>query len=1549
MLQAHRFVPTVLVALLVMVVGVLPSATPVAAQDDGSGQDAVSVAGLTVERAENPLGIDEMEPRLGWRLDSSRRATMQTAYQVRVATSAQRLADGNADVWDSGRVESDESVDVAYDGPTLQARQRYHWQVRVWDDTGGASAWSEPAWWEMGLVEPGAWTADWIRHDAGEQLRWADLTVEAELIPRTSAPAGVFFRADGPENAYAWQLHPDGPSLRKLRFDAGEMTELGTTDISDVVDAEGFVDQAHTLQVSAQGEEIVTRVDGEVVDTHLDDTHAGGLVGMSLGTRHGLSQNVEFTSFTVNGEDAQFSADFTEDRGNFTGGEIGDGSLVLDGVATAFLVPGESPEPLLRTTFRVDKPIERARMYSSALGLYELSLNGERIGDHEFAPGWTDYEQRIQYQTYDVTDLLSEGDNAVGAMLADGWYAGHLGFFGAAHYGLHPHLIAQLHIDYADGSSAVVSTDDTWTSADGPITSADNLMGESYDARQEHPGWNTPEFDADSWSPVLVGDDQPTERLVAQADPPVRVVEEIEPVSVTEPEPGVFVYDMGQNMVGSVRIQMDGGEPGETVRLRHGEILDPDGMIYTENLRTARATDTYTLAADEATYQPRFTFHGFRYVEVTGYPGEPDLDAVTGRVIHTDAPFTSELDTSSDLVNQLQQNIVWGQRGNFLSIPTDTPARDERMGWTGDMNVFISTAAHNMDVRSFMDKYLTDMRDAQDPSGAVADVAPDIPVGRGHLATGVAGWADAAVTLPWTLWQRYGDTQVIDENYEMMDRWVDYMVETSNDLIRPAFGYGDHLNDDDDTPRDLIGTAYMARSAGLLADMAEATGRDDDASEHRDTAGRVTEAFIDEFVTADGKVGNGSQTGYVLALAFDLVPEDLRDAAAEQLVDAIAARDQHLSTGFLGTEHLFPVLTETGNLDVAYDLLLNETYPSWGYQINLGATTMWERWDSFRPENGFQSAGMNSFNHFPFGSVGNWLFTAMAGINADPANPGYRNTIIRPRPGEQIQHADATYESAYGPITSAWQAQDDGFTLDISVPANTTATVHVPTKSRWAVTEGGSPAADAEAVEFIEMSGDAAVFEVGSGDYNFAVDPTLGALGDAHAGAATLVDRLAELESSGELEPGQTRVATRWAARTRDQAEQAYNGIVSQHEQEAVRSTQRALSATDRLRDWIDAERASGRLPEPVAKELGTAVESIGTALSRASADLLSAELDLATAAEVVAGDTVPVEVSLHNTGDHTLTGVDMSLNLPDGWSSVIDDPAAPQVEPGAQGTATFDVEAPASAEPEQGAELSADVVYSHRGGTAELSERTSLDVVSPLTITDVSADPAVLSEPGETTTVEATVSNAAASTTAGDVALDVPTDWSVEPSAHDVAPGAGQSDTVEFTVTSGAEPAGAELVATARYGTVVGDTSSLRVPFLAQEWTFETAGEMEGWKPVNMLTDATVTDGWFSMTSTGPDPWLVQRDELSIDGSSGVTVELSMQTSASGAGEVFYGTADAPGFSPERSAGFEVTGGDPHTYAVEIPPTDSPLTELRLDPLDGPGDISIDSIRVLN
>ncbi|WP_433440531.1 family 78 glycoside hydrolase catalytic domain [Nonomuraea sp. CA-141351] len=722
------------------------------------------------------------------------------------------------------------------------------------------------------------------------------------------------------------------------------------------------------------------------------------------------------------------------------------------------------------------RPATAVRIACTARGLYELRVNGHRVGDGELTPGWTDYRQRVPYQVYDVTDLIGDGPLCVGAVLADGWWSGSLGWDGrqqAQRYGRDPQLLVQIVAEHEDGSRTVIGSDGRWRETTGPLRYADLLMGEWYDARLELDGWDLAGFDDSSWAPAGVADTG-TDVLVPSAAEPVRVTQDLAPAEIRVRD-GRAIVDLGQNIAGRVRLTVRGAEAGTRITLRHGEALTDDGDLYTANLRSAEATDHYVAAGrPEETFEPRFTVHGFRYVEVSGHA---DFDVV-GRAMHSDTPVAGEFSCSDAMVRQLMSNVRWSQRDNFVSVPTDCPQRDERLGWTADAQVFLPTACYNADVAAFFTGWLADLRCAQDAvGGAVPDVVPHVMTGR-H---GTPGWADAATVVPWHLYRVYGDERILRDSLPSMRQWVDHVERHNPGLIwRNKVGshYGDWLQAGVQTSRDVMATAYFALSADLTARAARVLG-DPSAKRYAALRARIGAAFAREFIAADGKITGDTQTAYLLALAHDLVPAGLVPAAVSHLVADLERRGRLLTTGFAGVALLGPVLSEHGHADLAYALLHDDRYPSWGYSIKRGATTIWERWDGWTEEAGFGPVAMNSFNHYTLGSVGAWLYGGVAGLGQEEGSVGFRQPLIRPLVGGTLRWASAAYDTPLGRLASRWEVDGDVLRLSVRIPPGAVATVHVPTTDPASVRESGEP------VVGVGQTGSALVCRVESGRYSF--------------------------------------------------------------------------------------------------------------------------------------------------------------------------------------------------------------------------------------------------------------------------------------------------------------------------------------------------------------------------------------------------------------------------------------------------------------------------------
>lgn len=779
--------------------------------------------------------------------------------------------------------------------------------------------------------------------------------------------------------------------------------------------------------------------------------------------------------------------------------ELGQGSLT-DWQAKwitpdpAAIQTNANPAFLLRKEFELRPGIVSGRVYATAAGVYDLYLNGAKVSEDLLAPGWTSYDTRMQVQTYDVSAALKAGGNGIGVMLADGWYRGGLGFEGRNYmYGDQRAALVQLHVRYADGSEDVIATDDSWKAATGPILYSNIYHGETYDARLEWQGWNESDFEDADWVEVQTVA-LSHERLVAQENWRTAVTEVIRPVSTFITPGGDHVLDMGQNMVGRMRIRVK-APAGTVIVLRHSEVLDKDGNIYFGNLRSAKQTVTYIAnGCGVENYAPHFTFMGFRYVMVEGFPLQENrlpLDAFQGEVMHSDMPETGEFECSDERVNQLQRNIKWGQRGNFLDLPTDCPQRDERLGWTGDAQVFISTALFNYQGAPFFTKWLRDLKAEQHEDGGIPYVIPDIIGGASSAA-----WGDAAVICPWIVYQYYSDLRLLAGQYESMKRWVEYIrAQGDNEFMwNTGFHFGDWLGLDakensyiGSTPTALIATAYFAYSTRIVRDAATALGNREDEKQYGELHQRILQAFRDEFVTKTGRIASPTQTAHVLALVFDLVDEDVKARVAEDLNNMIIENNYHLTTGFVGTPYLCLALSNNGYHTTAIRLLLQESYPGWLYSVSKGATTIWEHWDSVKPDGTFWSDDMNSFNHYAYGAIGDWLYQKVAGLTIDPSVPGFKRIRIAPLFGStQLSYARAAHQSMYGLIEASWRVEGDRIEVQAVIPANTTAEIVLRGATAAGVSESGSTLSNAEGILSVEESEDGLKLKIGSGTYRFA-------------------------------------------------------------------------------------------------------------------------------------------------------------------------------------------------------------------------------------------------------------------------------------------------------------------------------------------------------------------------------------------------------------------------------------------------------------------------------
>lgn len=1045
--------------------------TPAAAQAAEPGLVAVE---LKVDGVSRPLGLENRAPSLSWRLRGHGRGLRQSAYRIEAASSAEALAAGHADLWDSGRIASSRNLGAAWGGPALASRQRVWWRVRVWDGDGREGAPSEAAWWEMGLLEPGDWSAGW-------------LAVE-DAQARDDRAAGLHWIWDG--------SRPDA-APRRFRFGfslpapARGALIIGARDLLRGVWIDGA---ALTLPVFAKGafgpEPLVVLPIDLAAGEHLLAAEAACTPGTLLSTVGGLTAMLRLeqggqTRRLVSGPEWKVAGDAPD---GWTAPGFDDHAWPA---AQPSLIDFGQPWPptpalRLRTGFDLDRPVVRARLYATALGAYEARINGQRVGDALLTPESTDFRKRALYRVFDVTALIKPGANVLGATVGDGWYASFMAPLGRYSFGPAPRrFCAQLELTFADGSRRTVATGDGWRAGPSPILSSEIYNGEVYDARLDQPGWDAPGFDAAGWVPATAAEPPPA-RLVGQVDAPIRAERVMTALSVTYPAEGEAVFDFGQNFAGWGRLKVQ-APAGTRITLRFAEVLRADGQVDQSNLRAAKATDVYVCRGDPAgeTYEPHFTYHGFRYVQISGYPGRASATDLDGVVIHSGLDLTGALRIDNAQIEQVWRNALWSQRSNFMGVPTDCPQRDERLGWMGDANVFWDAAAFNMDVDAFTRRFAADMRDAQTPHGAYRDFAPFSLSFAPESAS--PGWADAGVVLPWTVWRRYGDTGIIDENWDAMSRYSRFIADANPDFVwrnKRGLDYGDWLAldakapGDPTTPKALVATACWAQSTEMLRQMAEATGRAEAAAAFADLHGRIAEAFRQAFVQPGGVVGNASQTSYILALRYGLLPEALRRPAAERLAADIRRRGVLLSTGFLGTPNSLDVLAEAGYPELVYDLLLRSDYPSWGYMVRKGATTMWERWNG-----DVGDVAMNSYNHYAFGAVSGFLFRRIAGL--EPSEPGFAAVEVRPVLDMRVASAGADYDSAMGRFSINWRRRRGGrFELDLTVPPNARAIVRLPAAAGSA-REGGRPTGGRSDISNVPSDVREVALAVGSGTYAF--------------------------------------------------------------------------------------------------------------------------------------------------------------------------------------------------------------------------------------------------------------------------------------------------------------------------------------------------------------------------------------------------------------------------------------------------------------------------------
>ncbi|MGD0478743.1 MAG: family 78 glycoside hydrolase catalytic domain [Terracidiphilus sp.] len=1091
-------------------------------------------AELRVDNLKNPLGIDDATPKFSWQLRDAEPGAKQTAYEVMVASSPELLAQGKADVWSSGRVVSEQSLNVSYSGPALKPSTRSFWCVKLWGADGKAYAASERGWWETGLMSQDAWKAQWIGYETPEEATVRHAPAEWIANPDAKSPA----IAKDAEQRFEYRTTITLPQTVKFAtlYATGQDTVAAWVDGARVLAEDPlppyrqmpwkkFVRADVTTHLSAGKNTLAIEALHYVVNPNGMATEdappmiATLVVEYADGTWASFSSNDRWkTALEAADGWQQKSFDDSAWKAAMVWQPLSGKRSESQGHPW---IPDSVKE--LRDVFSLNSAVKSARLYATALGAYEMSLNGNQVGDQVLAPGWTDYRQRVVYQTFDVTREIQQGRNELIALLAPGWYETPLEWFQQPNnYGVTPPALrAQLRIEHTDGSVEWITTDTSWWARPSEV-----LQSELYDGETDDRRLRLPEsrlivcIDGCLWPSVQIMTPAPVE-IVAQDFPPIRKerfpdgTTWLEAKSMAEPRPGVWVYDFGQNFSGVERLRVR-GPAGTRVRMRFAEVLNPDGTIYTDNLRTAKATDTFILDHPDASqnwismdqtagtemFIPQFTFHGFRYMELTGLPAAPTKDDVAGIVIHTDAPWTAKLETGSAMINQLWSNILWGQRSNFVGVPTDCPQRDERLGWMGDAQVFWRTASYNMDLAAFSRKFAADMRGTQAGQPFYGIFSPGTVT---PFAGAAAAWSDAGVIVPWTSWLQTGDTSIVEQNWDAMTKYLDAIAAANPDFLwENEYGspFGDWLSPEGKTDERLLATAYWAWDVTLMREMALATGRTAEADKYAGLLEKIRAAFQKQFVRGDGFVagadnspsqfgvinnpnakseGGDTQTGYVLALHMNLLPESLRAAAAKRLVDKIEANHNLLATGFLGTPYLLEELTKAGYAKLAYTLLLNTQYPSWGYMVTHGATTMWERWNG---DQMMSDPAMNSFNHYAYGAVADWMYRYAAGIDATPMDAGFHTVVLHPVFDERLGHLSFDYDSVFGTIHSDWKMTLHGATWHLTIPANTTGWLSLSPADVFKYKLDGAPLNGNPHARLITRDGQNG-FELAPGAYTF--------------------------------------------------------------------------------------------------------------------------------------------------------------------------------------------------------------------------------------------------------------------------------------------------------------------------------------------------------------------------------------------------------------------------------------------------------------------------------
>lgn len=1075
----------------------------------------VTVGNLRCEYMQEAV-LAKLSPRFSWELLSTQKVQQQTAWQLIVSNDSEKIETAKGNIWDSGKTRGSETFGIKYSGSKLQSFTKYYWSVRVWDKDGKVSAWSEPASFITGAFNKTDWKAQWIGDKPEKPLeypllhkhigylssytdnqfeeKWVQVNFE-EVVSFNKIKLYPSFNNKKEINdyyfplAYRIEVSEDEKDWKQFV----DQKEINTPQGKPVEFSFDEVQGKHVRFIASK----LQRYDHRIND-HEDHGDKSKMFAFSLAELEIINNGkVLSLACDVNCKDAVIKIDREDGY---------DPDMLTDGITNTPLPPERRlilPSPLLRKVIELKNEPVQAIAYVSALGVYDISFNSQSPDCRVLAPEWTDYHKRVQYQAYDVSHLLAKGRNVVGAQLADGWYAGMLGptrwspyFPKRGAYGINRRFFFQMEVKYANGEEDTFTSNDSWKIfTDGPIRMADNFLGETYDSNKEVEGWQAADFDDSAWKEVVV-DKNVVTNLVPQANQPIKTVETLEAKSVVKSKEGNFIFDVGENIAGWCNIKLK-GNPGDTIVLRHGEILDEEGELYTANLKAAIQTDSVILGnSGELQYEPRFTYHGFRFVEVKGLRETPDKNILEAKVVASNLSRTGHFVCSNPMLNQLYKNINRSHMSNMHGVPTDCPQRDERCGWMGDAYIFAQTSMFNRDMAAFYNKWMYDILDAQSERGTFPDIAPH-PFGYEKHFTNAPGWADAAIRLPYLMYLNYGDKEILEKHFEAYERYIENIRKSNPTLIWKSglgLNYGDWLNGNTirakgfprtgaQIPSEVFSTIMFYNSVNTISKMAQAIGKQNETEYYIELAANIKDAFIKEFVDAEGKIEGDAQACYAMALHYGLFTKELEKAFEKRMIEKFIPYEGRMNTGFHSTLPLMKELVKRGYSEKAFQLLETKEFPSWGYSIEQGATSMWERWDSYVKGRGLQGSSMNSFNHYAFGAIGEWMYENILGIQADYNSPCFKHFTLQPLLGGTLKWAEGNYHSISGIIDVKWKLEGNQFEYQFTIPPNTTATVKIPCKSIDHVWCDGEILSEQLGVENLKYEDGYAIAEFQSGSY----------------------------------------------------------------------------------------------------------------------------------------------------------------------------------------------------------------------------------------------------------------------------------------------------------------------------------------------------------------------------------------------------------------------------------------------------------------------------------